>query len=96
MPFPLLFSLLALPVISLASQTPFVHHESPTSSSLSPLLEATVNAAITKILDDWEAPGAAVALVRMDPNGKWLVETEGYGIENSRGKKMSADVSLFS
>ncbi|KAF7348644.1 Beta-lactamase domain-containing protein [Mycena venus] len=75
---------------------------SAANSPPSPLSDGTqiltpeIDAAINSILADWNTPaGAAVAVVRMDGNGAWQIETKGYGTAKADGTKVSPD-TVFS
>ena len=62
------------------------------STILSPEIDDFVN----DILAEWNSPGGvAVAVVRMDGQGGWLVETKGYGIATVNGSKVAPD-TIFS
>ncbi|KAL0960873.1 hypothetical protein HGRIS_005888 [Hohenbuehelia grisea] len=60
------------------------------------VLTPEVDAFIDGILSDWNtAGGAGVAVVRMDANGEWQIETKGYGKAKADGSNVTAD-TLFS
>ncbi|KAJ7803297.1 hypothetical protein B0H14DRAFT_2205510, partial [Mycena olivaceomarginata] len=47
---------------------------------------------INKLFTEWNSPGgAAVAVVRMDGHGGWLVETKGYGFAKAAGTKVGPE-----
>jgi CubicO group peptidase (beta-lactamase class C family) len=59
------------------------------------LLNDEMNAFINQALRDFNSPGgAAVAVVRMDDNGVWNVETKGYGVATANGSKVTEN-TLF-
>ncbi|KAJ6609281.1 beta-lactamase/transpeptidase-like protein [Mycena sp. CBHHK59/15] len=56
------------------------------------ILTPEVDAFINNILADWNsAGGAGVAVVRMDGQGGWLIETKGYGVAKVDGTKINPD-----
>ncbi|KAJ6627616.1 hypothetical protein B0H10DRAFT_1747767, partial [Mycena sp. CBHHK59/15] len=60
------------------------------------ILNSNIDAFINGVLADWNsAAGAAVAAVRMDGQGGWLIETKGYGIAKGDGTKVGPD-TIFS
>jgi CubicO group peptidase (beta-lactamase class C family) len=59
------------------------------------LLNEETDAFINQVLKDFNSPGgAAVALVRRDDQGTWVVETKGYGIATANGSKVTEN-TLF-
>lgn len=59
------------------------------------LLNDETDAFIHQVLTDFNSPGgAAVAVVRMDDQGAWSVETKGYGIATANGSKVTEN-TLF-
>ncbi|KAJ7662524.1 beta-lactamase/transpeptidase-like protein [Mycena polygramma] len=73
------FSLLCFSTLALAANN---------SAILSPKIDAF----ITNTLAEWNSPGGiSVAVVRMDGNGGWLVETKGYGNATVNGTKVTPD-----
>ncbi|KAJ6469451.1 beta-lactamase/transpeptidase-like protein [Mycena sanguinolenta] len=62
----------------------------------STILSSEVDVFINNILAEWNSPGGvAVAVVRKDGQGGWLVETKGYGIATANGSKVTPD-TIFS
>ncbi|KAJ6627618.1 beta-lactamase/transpeptidase-like protein [Mycena sp. CBHHK59/15] len=60
------------------------------------ILNSNIDAFINGVLTDWNsAAGAAVAVVRMDGQGGWLIETKGYGIAKGDGTKVGPN-TIFS
>ncbi|KAJ6627613.1 beta-lactamase/transpeptidase-like protein [Mycena sp. CBHHK59/15] len=60
------------------------------------ILNSNVDAFINGVLADWNsAAGAAVAVVHLDGQGGWLIETKGYGIAKGDGTKVGPD-TIFS
>ncbi|KAF9463777.1 beta-lactamase/transpeptidase-like protein [Collybia nuda] len=60
------------------------------------VLTSQMDAFIDGVLKDWNSPGgAAVAVVQMDEQGVWNVETKGYGVATATGKKVS-ELTQFS
>ncbi|KAJ7908943.1 beta-lactamase/transpeptidase-like protein [Mycena leptocephala] len=58
-------------------------------STTTQILNAEVDSFINNILAEWNSPGGvAVAVVRMDGQGGWLVETKGYGVAKADGTKL--------
>ncbi|KAJ7652951.1 beta-lactamase/transpeptidase-like protein [Mycena rosella] len=58
------------------------------STILSPKIDTFIN----NVLAEWNtAGGVAVAVVRMDAQGGWLVETKGYGVAKADGTKVTQD-----
>lgn len=54
------------------------------------ILTAEVDAFINQLLADWTSPGgAAVAVVKLNEQGQWNVETKGYGIATANGTKVT-------
>ncbi|KAF8217636.1 beta-lactamase/transpeptidase-like protein [Mycena galopus ATCC 62051] len=81
-------------LLVLALGTLAVCHASSTSSILSngtaTILTAEIDAAITSILADWNTPGGvAVAVVRLNDDGAWEIETKGYGTAQANGNQIS-------
>ncbi|KAJ7118448.1 beta-lactamase/transpeptidase-like protein [Mycena crocata] len=59
------------------------------------ILNPAVNAAIQRILKDFNCPGGVgVAVVHKSEQGSWVVETKGYGIAKADGTKATSD-TLF-
>ncbi|KAJ7153556.1 beta-lactamase/transpeptidase-like protein [Mycena crocata] len=59
------------------------------------ILNSDIDAFITNTLSEWNSPaGVAVAVVRQNGQGGWIVETKGYGNAKADGTKVTAD-SLF-
>ena len=77
----------------------------PASLILSPLLARgqpsrvltpEVDEFIEGVLSRWGSPGgASVAVVRLDPNGEWNVETKGYGLARLDDNSKVTDETLF-
>ncbi|KAJ6469452.1 beta-lactamase/transpeptidase-like protein [Mycena sanguinolenta] len=62
----------------------------------STILSSEIDVFINNILAEWNSPGGvAVAVVRKDGQGGWLVETKGYGIATVNGSKVTPD-TIFS
>ncbi|KAF8172753.1 beta-lactamase/transpeptidase-like protein [Mycena galopus ATCC 62051] len=60
------------------------------------VLTPDIDAFVTGILADWNSPaGVAIAVVRQDGQGGWIVETKGYGTAKADGTNVTAD-TLFS
>ncbi|KAJ6462270.1 beta-lactamase/transpeptidase-like protein [Mycena vitilis] len=58
----------------------------------SAILSPNIDAFIANTLAEWNSPGGiSVAIVRMDGNGGWLVETKGYGNATVNGTKVTPD-----
>ncbi|KAJ6599964.1 hypothetical protein DFH09DRAFT_901687 [Mycena vulgaris] len=58
----------------------------------STILSSEVDDFINNLLAEWNSPGgAAVAVVRMDGQGGWFVETKGYGVAKADGTKVAPD-----
>jgi CubicO group peptidase (beta-lactamase class C family) len=56
------------------------------------VLTPEVDAFINQILADWNtAGGAGVAVVRLDDQGEWVVETKGYGVAKADGTPVNPD-----
>jgi CubicO group peptidase (beta-lactamase class C family) len=65
-------------------------------STTTQILNAEVDSFINNVLAEWNSPGGvAVAVVRMDSQGGWLVETKGYGVAKADGTKVGPD-TIFS
>lgn len=91
-------------ILALGAQLP-LHPPSPLHSSdeTSPHLNAPSNKIIDDDFDDWlmnltsfwGMKGLSVAVVRQhkDDDGKWDVETKGYGTKNEVGDAVTEDVS---
>jgi CubicO group peptidase (beta-lactamase class C family) len=59
------------------------------------LLNEEADAFINQVLKDFNSPGgAAVALVRRDDQGTWVVEKKGYGAATANGNKATEN-TLF-
>lgn len=70
--------------------------DNATQSNDTLILTPQVDAFINNVLADWNtAGGAGVAVVRMDGNGGWLIETKGYGAAKADGTKVNPD-TIFS
>ncbi|KAF7338713.1 Beta-lactamase class penicillin binding protein [Mycena sanguinolenta] len=62
----------------------------------STILSSEIDVFVNDLLAEWNSPGGvAVAVVRMDGQGGWLVETKGYGIATANGSKVTPD-TMFS
>ncbi|CAK5272774.1 unnamed protein product [Mycena citricolor] len=60
------------------------------------VLTPDVDAYIENVLSSWNSPaGAAVAVVQLDPQGGWSVETKGYGVAQANGSKVTPE-TVFS
>ncbi|KAJ7431232.1 beta-lactamase/transpeptidase-like protein [Mycena latifolia] len=60
------------------------------------ILTSEIDTFIANILAEWNSPaGVAVAVVRQDGQGGWIVETKGYGNAKADGTKVTDD-TLFS
>ncbi|KAJ7270753.1 beta-lactamase/transpeptidase-like protein [Mycena haematopus] len=60
------------------------------------ILTSDIDAFVTNILADWNSSaGVAVAVVRQDGQGGWIVETKGYGTAKADGSPVTPD-TLFS
>ncbi|KAJ7475508.1 beta-lactamase/transpeptidase-like protein [Mycena galericulata] len=69
---------------------------SASAADNSTILSPTIDTFINDLLTEWNSPaGVAVAVVRMDGEGGWSVETKGYGIANANGTKVTPD-TIFS
>jgi CubicO group peptidase (beta-lactamase class C family) len=69
---------------------------SASAADNSTILSPEIDTFINNILTEWNSPGGvAVAVVRMDGQGGWMVETKGYGIANANGTKVTSD-TIFS
>ncbi|KAJ7855592.1 hypothetical protein B0H14DRAFT_2754412, partial [Mycena olivaceomarginata] len=56
------------------------------------ILTPAVDVFINKLFTEWNSPGgAAVAVMRMDGQGRWLVETKGYGFAKADGTKVGPE-----
>ncbi|KAF8217633.1 beta-lactamase/transpeptidase-like protein [Mycena galopus ATCC 62051] len=65
---------------------------STSSNGTDTILTPDLDAAITSILADWNTPGGvAVAVVRLDDDGDWQIETKGYGTAQADGTQISPD-----
>ncbi|KAF8888605.1 beta-lactamase/transpeptidase-like protein [Infundibulicybe gibba] len=61
-----------------------------------PALDANIESFIHGVLDEWNSPGGvAVAVVRMNDQGTWNVETKGYGRAKADGTPVDEN-TLFS
>ncbi|KAJ7452152.1 beta-lactamase/transpeptidase-like protein [Mycena galericulata] len=66
------------------------------STSNGTVLNSDIDTFVTNILAEWNSPGGiAVAVVRQDGQGEWIVETKGYGNAKADGTKVTPD-TLFS
>ncbi|KAJ7058190.1 beta-lactamase/transpeptidase-like protein [Mycena amicta] len=64
-------------------------------TALHNVLSSDIDSFVTKVLADWNSPaGIAVAVVRKNGHGGWLVETKGYGNATADGSPVTAD-TLF-
>ncbi|KAF7334316.1 Beta-lactamase class penicillin binding protein [Mycena sanguinolenta] len=62
----------------------------------STILSSEIDVFVNDLLAEWNSPGGvAVAVVRMDGQGSWLVETKGYGTATTNGSKVTPD-TIFS
>jgi CubicO group peptidase (beta-lactamase class C family) len=60
------------------------------------VLNSDIDTFVADVLRDWNSPaGVAVAVVRQDGKGGWVVETKGYGTAKADGTKVTPD-TLFS
>ncbi|KAJ7655931.1 beta-lactamase/transpeptidase-like protein, partial [Mycena rosella] len=65
-------------------------------SNTTEILTPEIDAFINGVLEQWNtAGGAAVAVVRLDAQGIWTVETKGYGVAKADGTKVGPD-TIFS
>lgn len=56
------------------------------------ILTADVDAYIENVLTQWGSPGGVgVAVVALDGNGTWTVETKGYGNATASGVPIDSD-----
>ncbi|KAJ6462271.1 beta-lactamase/transpeptidase-like protein [Mycena vitilis] len=62
------------------------------AASNSTILSPEIDTFINNILAEWNSPGGvSVAVVRMDGQGGWLVETKGYGNATASGARVTPD-----
>jgi CubicO group peptidase (beta-lactamase class C family) len=62
----------------------------------STILSPTIDTFINNLLAEWKTPGGVgVAVVRMNTEGSWLVETKGYGVAKADGTSVTPD-TIFS
>ncbi|KAJ7348606.1 beta-lactamase/transpeptidase-like protein [Mycena albidolilacea] len=62
----------------------------------STILSPTIDTFINNLLTEWKTPGGVgVAVVRMSAEGRWLVETKGYGVAKADGTSVTPD-TIFS
>ena len=62
-----------------------------------PILTPEVDHFIEGVLSRWGSPGGvSVAVVRLDTNGEWNVETKGYGVARLDDNSRVTDETLFS
>ncbi|KAJ7101414.1 beta-lactamase/transpeptidase-like protein [Mycena belliarum] len=60
------------------------------------VLNSDIDSFVAKILSEWNSPaGVAVAVVRKDGKGGWVLETKGYGNAKADGTKVTPD-TMFS
>lgn len=53
-----------------------------------PVLDSATESYVAQVLEHWDSPsGIAIAVVRRDAHGQWLVETQGYGVARLDGSK---------
>lgn len=82
------------PLLGLASVVTFCATAS--SAKNGNILNSELDTFIDNVLNEWNSSaGVSVAVVRMDDQGGWLVETKGYGIAKADGTKVTPD-TLFS
>ncbi|KAL0579080.1 hypothetical protein V5O48_002922 [Marasmius crinis-equi] len=86
---------LVLPLAACAQRTQSPFRSDPPYSAQ--ILTPEIDGFIERILSSWNSPGGvSVAVVHLeDPDGKWRVETKGYGIAKLEGGKRMTEDSLF-
>ncbi|KAF8641380.1 hypothetical protein AX16_010001 [Volvariella volvacea WC 439] len=90
-----LTSLLSLALVLLAISPSWVKAQNSTTGG-SQVLSQDVDAIINQVLQAWGTPGGvAVAVVRLDEEGQWRVETKGYGNATLDGRPITED-TMFS
>jgi CubicO group peptidase (beta-lactamase class C family) len=88
MHLPRLFTL--IPLCLLCSSSAVLHVRA--QSSQGNILTDEVDSFIDQLLVDWTSPGgAAVAVVKLNEQGMWNVETKGYGTATFNGTKVNAN-----
>jgi CubicO group peptidase (beta-lactamase class C family) len=88
--------LLSLSITTLASAEDNPPSSSAIQSNGTRFLTPEIDSFINGVLEGWNtAGGAAVAVVRVDAQGKWSVETKGYGVAKADGTKVDPD-TIFS
>jgi CubicO group peptidase (beta-lactamase class C family) len=80
--------LLLVPLYLLCSATIVLHARA--QGPQGNILTDEVDAFINQLLTDWTSPGGvAVAVVKLNGQGQWNVETKGYGIATANGTKVT-------
>lgn len=96
LPAPMRSVSLAVGLLSLISIVAPAASDNPTSSNTTQILTPEIDAFINGVLEAWNtAGGAAVAVVRLDAQGDWTVETKGYGVAKGDGSKVDSE-TIFS
>lgn len=68
----------------------------PNASQNGTILSPDIGSFISSVLNDWNSSaGIAVAVVRLDDQGTWTVETKGYGVAKADGSNVTEN-TLFS
>jgi CubicO group peptidase (beta-lactamase class C family) len=84
-----LIQLLILIPLSLLGSSPAVLRVCAQGSQ-GEILTDEIDTFINQLLTDWTSPGgAAVAVVKLNAQGQWNVETKGYGIATVDGTKVT-------
>lgn len=70
-------------------------NESPASASPPGILDDAFDDWLTNLTSFWGMKGLSIAVVKRKDDGKWDVETKGYGVKNEAGSAVTEDVSCF-
>lgn len=85
--------------IALGAQVPLsspsLSDESLASTSPHAILDDAFDDWLTNLTSFWGMKGLAIAVVKRKDDGKWDVETKGYGVKNEAGNAVTEDVSYF-
>jgi CubicO group peptidase (beta-lactamase class C family) len=84
----LLRLLTLIPVLLLRSSPTVLHARA--QGSQRKILGDEIDPFINQLLTDWTSPGGATfAVVKLNEQGQWNIETKGYGIATASGVKVT-------
>lgn len=79
--------------VPLSSPSESLSNESLASASPHAILDDAFVDWLTNLTSFWGMKGLAIAVVKRKDDGKWDVETKGYGVKNEASNAVTEDVS---